>query len=213
MQSILVQNTWPATKKANVLIIFLLILLSLSLAVSLPWLFWFNQKSGFYGLEASYSVDGKARWLDALLDEAPEHYQYVMFGFLNCTDTCPTQLATLVALQHQLQRHNVRFVYVSIDPARDTEEALSFLGKQLGPQFRLVRPQSHTQAQQATNAFRDFAAKNGSNDDVQHSGRLYLLAPNSSVRLVYSPQQSDVLRLEEDFHALTGHHSQEKNES
>ena len=203
IQSALAPTVHIAPKNASTLIATLLIILSLVLAFSLPWLFWLNQKSGFYGLESNFSASGKVPWLDAVLAEAPNHHQYLMFGFLNCTDTCPAQLTTLMALEQELQEHKVRFVYVSIDPARDTDEALTYVGSQLGPNFRMVRPESLAQAQKATNAFRDFAARNAHNEDLQHSGRLYLLSPYRDIRLVYSPQQNDIIRLSEDFRTLT----------
>lgn len=213
MLSLLTPTSQSAPKKANLLTVTLLILLSMILAAGMPWLFWLNQKSGFYGLESHYSINGKALWLDAVLAETPDHYQYLMFGFLNCTATCPAQLTTLMALQQELQPHKVRFVYVSIDPARDTEEALRYVGNQLGPDFRFVRPENLAQAQQATIAFRDFAAGNSNSEDLQHNGRLYLLTPAMDVRLLYSPQQNDLVQLSNDFRTLMKRLPQEVNPS
>jgi protein SCO1/2 len=176
---------------------------SLILAGALPWVFWINEKSGYYGLETDYDIQGKASWLDQVLSQSPGEYHYLMFGFLNCTDTCPTQLITLIGLNKTLPDKSAKFVYVTLDPERDSPGELSYISRYLGTDFQFVRPDSLLQAQQATQAFRDYAVAGGNSDDLQHSGRLYLVGPDHTVRLVYSPEQNDPIRLSEDFVAMT----------
>jgi protein SCO1/2 len=177
--------------------------LSIGIAFALPWLFWFNQNSGYYGLETRIEVHQRLPWLDASLSAAPNHYLYVMFGFLNCTDTCPGQLTTLVSLASTLADQPVHMVYISLDPERDTQKNLDYVRQQLGDRFTFVRPDSLRQAQQASRVFGEFAARVGSGDDIQHTGRLYLLNPQREVRLIYSPQQNRVERLADDLSTLT----------
>ncbi len=47
------------------------------------------------------------------------------FGFTHCTDTCPATLAKLIRLTGSLQRsRDVEIAFVTIDPARDTEQVM-----------------------------------------------------------------------------------------
>ena len=50
----------------------------------------------------------------------------VFFGYTHCPDVCPLTLAALAQSLHQLGalRQQIRVVFVSLDPARDTPEVL-----------------------------------------------------------------------------------------
>jgi protein SCO1/2 len=65
----------------------------------------------------------------------------LFFGFTHCPDVCPTTLATLKSLRAALAdlpgfatRNQVLFV--SVDPARDTPEALRTYDEYFDPDFR-----------------------------------------------------------------------------
>ncbi len=50
-------------------------------------------------------------------------------GFTNCPDICPTTLATMAALDGRLGAAAPRFLFVSVDPERDTPERIAaYLG-------------------------------------------------------------------------------------
>ncbi|MEI8595401.1 SCO family protein [Photobacterium sp. Hal280] len=57
------------------------------------------------------------------------HWSIVLFGFLHCPDICPTSLAQLsrlsAALAENSGKHDVTFVFVSVDPGRDSVAKLS----------------------------------------------------------------------------------------
>ena len=59
------------------------------------------------------------------------------FGYTNCPDACPTTLTTLAAVMHRLgpQAANVRVLFVSVDPQRDTSLVLKRYVGFFGPQF------------------------------------------------------------------------------
>ena len=48
------------------------------------------------------------------------HWSLVFTGFTNCPDVCPTTLALMSQLRRQLHRGDLQFVFVSVDPERDT---------------------------------------------------------------------------------------------
>lgn len=57
------------------------------------------------------------------------HWNLVFFGFTHCPDVCPMTLQVLAAAQQQLSEQGQaplpRIVLVSVDPERDTPEAMS----------------------------------------------------------------------------------------
>jgi protein SCO1 len=66
----------------------------------------------------------------------------VYFGFLNCPDVCPTTLVDLRAAAEQLdpaQRERLDVVFVTVDPARDTAEAMDAYLRHFFPTFHAVR--------------------------------------------------------------------------
>ena len=52
------------------------------------------------------------------------HWTLVFTGFTNCPDICPATLATLADLGHRVAREDLRFLFVSVDPGRDTPEVI-----------------------------------------------------------------------------------------
>ena len=70
----------------------------------------------------------------ALLDQrgrpfGPEalenRWSLVFTGFTHCPDLCPTTLAFLAALRSRIAGHPLQIVFVSVDPERDTPEAIA----------------------------------------------------------------------------------------
>lgn len=61
------------------------------------------------------------------LDLAAERGRVVVifFGYTNCPDVCPTTMADFVSVKQRLgaRAADVRFAFVTVDPARDTPEA------------------------------------------------------------------------------------------
>ena len=72
-------------------------------------------------------------------DSLRGHWTLMFFGFTNCPDVCPTTLATLAEVRRQLTdlpaAERPAVVLVSVDPARDTPEALGRYVAHFDPQF------------------------------------------------------------------------------
>jgi protein SCO1/2 len=52
-------------------------------------------------------------------------WSLVFTGFTHCPDVCPTTLAMMGDLERRLAREDLQFVFVSVDPERDTPEAIA----------------------------------------------------------------------------------------
>jgi protein SCO1/2 len=56
-----------------------------------------------------------------------QHWSFLFFGYTHCPDVCPTTLSVLNSVAQQLQDldEDIRFIFVSVDPERDTPEQLA----------------------------------------------------------------------------------------
>lgn len=73
------------------------------------------------------------RW--TTLDDFRGEVVAVFFGYTNCPDVCPITLAQLARLQDELDpdQDDLQVVFVSLDPARDTPDALERFAGRLHP--------------------------------------------------------------------------------
>ncbi len=52
------------------------------------------------------------------------HWSLVFTGFTHCPDVCPTTLALMAGLRREVHRDDLQFLFVSVDPERDTPEVV-----------------------------------------------------------------------------------------
>ncbi|HEB92711.1 MAG TPA: SCO family protein [Gammaproteobacteria bacterium] len=73
------------------------------------------------------------------LDQLKDKWSFVFFGYTSCPDVCPTTLAEMVNIADMLaekeQDDNIQFVFVSVDPERDTVELLKDYMGYFSPAF------------------------------------------------------------------------------
>ena len=64
------------------------------------------------------------------------------FGYTQCPDECPTTLTMLANALHALgpQASQVRVLFVTVDPSRDTTQVLKRYVSNFGPEFVGLRP-------------------------------------------------------------------------
>ena len=114
-------------------------------------------------------------------------YHLIFFGFANCPDVCPGMLQLMAGVEENLSpavREVLQFVFVSVDPKRDSLEKLGDYVRSFSPSFvgwtgeqseidRMVK------GYLAYYAIRP-AEKNTAPDDytVDHSGFAYLMGPD-----------------------------------
>jgi len=64
------------------------------------------------------------------------HWSFVFFGYTYCPDVCPMTLSTFRAVRERLvDEPDLQFVFVSIDPERDTPERLAEFVPYFHPDF------------------------------------------------------------------------------
>lgn len=114
-------------------------------------------------------------------------WSLVFFGFTYCPDYCPTTLGTLAAVRQQLgdQAENLQIVFVSIDPARDTPQALKdYLSSDGFPPNVIGLTGTPDQVAQAARAYRAYYQKVGEGEGytMNHSLTIYLMGPDGRFR-------------------------------
>ena len=127
----------------------------------------------------------------------------VFFGYRSCGTVCPLQLVNLQALQRRWSDQPVHFVFVTLDPENDSQQALDATLGALGQNFRAVRPSSFRHAQALAVQYGDFAARRpGNGVDINHSARLYVVTEDNRRQLLYATPELDLDRVNADLTRL-----------
>ncbi len=112
----------------------------------------------------------------------------LFFGFTQCPDVCPTNLATMAEVMRQLgpEADKVQVLFVTVDPERDTEELLAQYVPAFDPRFVGLHGSLEETAAVARD-FRVFYRKSGDTSGnhytVDHSAGTYVFDPEGKLRL------------------------------
>lgn len=115
---------------------------------------------------------------------------FVFFGYTNCPDVCPTTLADWVRVKRALgdDAKRVRFVFVTIDPERDSPAIAQQYATQFDPSFigLSTRPSATDSLE---NAFGVASAKEASTSAagylMGHSSQTFLMDDKGRVQVSY----------------------------
>jgi protein SCO1/2 len=126
------------------------------------------------------------------LSELRGNVVLLFFGYTSCPDVCPTTLSELRKVNANLgsAADQVKVVYVTVDPERDTPEVIQKYVSIFNPAF-IGLSGSMEQLQpvwQNYGVFRqiDQVAGSASGYTVTHSARVYLIDQDGNLRLSYS---------------------------
>lgn len=116
-------------------------------------------------------------------------WSVVFFGFTYCPDVCPGTLQALTAAHDQMggKGDDVRIVFISVDPERDTPAKVrAWMDAQRPPAGTLGLTGTVEQSDAVAKAYRVFHEKAGEGPDylVNHSTAMYLMDPKGRFRKV-----------------------------
>ena len=137
-------------------------------------------------------VDQNGRAVDESLLEGK--WSAVFFGFTWCPDYCPTTLQTLDQAQQRLgdQADDLQIVFISVDPERDTPEALrDYLASDGFPEGVIGLTGAPGQVEAAARAYRAFYERvpQGDTYTMNHSLTVYLMNPQGTFVQPLSAEQ------------------------
>jgi protein SCO1/2 len=109
-------------------------------------------------------------------------YMLVFFGFTHCPDICPAELQVMSAALEGIGSDADKIVpiFITVDPERDTPEAVTAYVKNFGPNFVGLSgsPEAIAKAAKAYRVTYQKAEGEGGNYSVDHSAILYLMGPD-----------------------------------
>ena len=117
-------------------------------------------------------------------------WSLVTFGFTNCPDVCPTAMASFrdeIKLLDE-QKSSVQFIFVSVDPERDTPEVLRDYSAYFHPDIIALTGKLPELKNLASNLSVHFQ-KQGSGDKytMAHSPQFFLIDPQGKWTAMYTP--------------------------
>jgi protein SCO1/2 len=136
-----------------------------------------------------FTLASGARWRTGPESDRP---MVVFFGYTHCPDICPTTLADWKRARSRLgtAADRVRFVFVTVDPERDTPAIADAYAKQFDPSFVGVSGDSATTTDMLK-AYGATAAREPSVDPrnylVGHTASAFLVDGQSRLLAMYPP--------------------------
>lgn len=119
-------------------------------------------------------------------------WQLVVFGFTHCKDVCPMSLANLSMLIKAAAAEHIKLdgIFVTIDPDRDTNAALSGYTKSFGSNIAYLRFEGEELERFKTTfgveaVFYTKNAGNKLNYQVDHSTSAFLIDPEGKIRVIF----------------------------
>lgn len=130
------------------------------------------------------------------------------FGYTHCPDVCPTELLTYSDVLKQLgdQAKDVKVVFASVDPDRDTPELIGKYAKQFNPDFIGITATGDQDLPVIKQQYRVVSAKVNAKDGnenylVDHSSGAYLIDKNGEVA-IFSPYGTEPDAIASDLKTL-----------
>ena len=115
----------------------------------------------------------------------------IFFGYTHCPDVCPVTLSEFRQIKEQLgsQAENVKFVFVTVDPERDTAEQIKTYLNNFIPEISgLSGSRSELElVWRNFGVYQEKGAKDSQGDYlVDHTSRIYLVDQAGNWRLTYT---------------------------
>jgi protein SCO1/2 len=118
----------------------------------------------------------------------------VYFGYTHCPDACPTMLSDWAKVRREMgvSADRVRFVFVAVDPERDTPQVAADYAKQFDANI-LGLAAGAAQVETIRQAWGFAVMKDETTDTkageygVVHPGQAFVVFPNGKLGMIYPP--------------------------
>jgi len=178
------------------------VLLALTLALILagcskPGWHMTDISGGMPKLALRMSADGKPVTANDFRGKVVALY----FGYTHCPDVCPTTVANLTDMLGKVASPDVRVLFVTVDPDRDTDAVMADYAKAFSPQVVGLRGSANALADLARTYRVAYEVKKGPPYEVFHSNAVFFFDKDGRARLV-TTDTSDAAAMAEDVKRL-----------
>lgn len=144
-------------------------------------------------LKAFDLIDHENRIFD--LASLKGKWSFIFFGFTHCPDVCPTTLAVLARARAHIAKNratakDIQFVFISVDPNRDSSGELGHYVSYFDPTFIGVTGDSSqigNLAGQLGAAYEIPSSPGTANYPVYHTPAVFLLDPRARYHAMFTP--------------------------
>lgn len=144
------------------------------------------------------------------LDRLHGRWSFLFFGYTHCPDICPTTLSTLNAVARDIAAlpsspPTPQYVFISIDPERDTPEQLAKFVPYFNPSFigaTGTKSAIDALTNQLSVVYLKVETDNPGSYMMDHSAALLLIDPRGRLHALMSPP-FDPIGMAQDFQKLT----------
>jgi protein SCO1/2 len=123
------------------------------------------------------------------------------FGYTHCPDVCPTTIANLAQMAQKVNSPDIRILFVTVDPDRDTDAVMADDAKAFSPQVVGLRGTANQLADFARKYRVAYSVKKGPPYEVMHSNAVFFFDRGGKGRLV-TTDTSDPAAMAEDVKRL-----------
>jgi protein SCO1/2 len=123
------------------------------------------------------------------------------FGYTHCPDVCPATLANLTDMAAKVQSPDLRILFVTVDPDRDTDAVLADYSKAFSTQVVGLRGTANELADLARRYRVAYTVTKGPPYEVMHSNAVFFFDRNGRARLV-TTDTSDTAGMAQDVKRL-----------
>lgn len=125
----------------------------------------------------------------------------LFFGYTHCPDVCPATLANLTDMAGKVDSPDLRVLFVTVDPERDTDQVMADYAKAFSPQVVGLRGSANALADLARTYRVAYEAKKGPPYEVMHSNAVFFFDKDGRTRLV-TTDTTDTAAMAEDVKRL-----------
>jgi protein SCO1 len=123
------------------------------------------------------------------------------FGYTNCPDICPATLANMAGVLNKVGSKNVRLLFVTVDPNRDTPQNLNRYAHAFSAQFDGLRGSDNELADVARRYRVAYSVDSKPPYAVMHSNAVFFFDRDGRIRLV-TTDTTDTDAIAEDVRRL-----------
>ncbi|NNG11807.1 MAG: SCO family protein [Halobacteria archaeon] len=164
--------------------------------------FLLNRQADLSDLQATHFSEARALQPFELVDhtgkaftnnELEGHWSFIFFGYTHCPDVCPTTLSVLNSVATRLhdQPDPLRYIFISVDPERDTPDKMGQFVSYFNADF--IGVTGTTEAiTKLTQQLGVIAARVENKADVEnylidHTASILLIDPDGRFHALFSP--------------------------